>query len=281
MLAINWEIGSEIFEGYKTPNMYGLLFVSGLLIGYAVMKRMFKKENIKDDYLDKLVLYVVIATIVGARLGHVLFYGPYFDETLANGYINRGYFSHPLDILKVWEGGLASHGGAIALLIALYLYSKNVLKKPILWILDRMAAPIAIAAAFIRLGNLFNHEIVGHVTDVPWAFSFSQYWSEELKMYDPSPRHPTQLYEAICYLVIFAVLMYFFWKKNKWQVQGYLFGWFLILLFGARFFVEFFKMAQTARDNEWLLNTGQLLSIPFVLLGILLLIRSRKVKPAE
>lgn len=281
-LVIHWNVNSEIIDGWKTPNLYGLLFVTGLLLGYFVIKKMFKKENINDEYLDKLVFYVVLATIVGARLGHVLFYGPYFDGINELGNMERGYFSHPMDIFKVWEGGLASHGGAIALLIALYIFSKKVVHKPYLWILDRISAPIAIAGCFIRLGNLVNHEIVGHRTDVPWAFSFSQYYNETLGTLDPAPRHPAQLYEAIAYLSIFIILMYFFWKKNKWQIQGYIFGWFLVLLFGARFFIEFFKVGQTARDAVWAINTGQMLSIPFILFGIYLLVRKKtKVESKE
>jgi len=129
-LAINWSMGSELIDGWKTPNLYGLLFVSGLIGGYFVVRRMYRKEGVNEELLDKLVLYMVLATIVGARLGHVLFYGPYFDEFTSSGILTeRGYFSHPLDILKVWEGGLASHGGVLAILIALYFYSKKSSKK--------------------------------------------------------------------------------------------------------------------------------------------------------
>lgn len=266
MLAIRWDVTPEIIDGWKTPNFYGLLFITGLILGYFVVKRMYKKAEMPDESLDKLVLYMVIATIVGARLGHVLFYGPYFGPD--------GYFSHPLSILKVWEGGLASHGGAIAILIALYFYSKKIIKKPLLWILDRIAAPIAIAATFIRLGNLMNSEIVGDVTDVPWAFEFVNYFNEDLMMFDPSPRHPAQLYEAIAYLIIFGILMFLFWKKQAYKKPGIVFGTFLVLLFSARFFIEFIKMGQTARDAVYPINTGQMLSIPFVLAGIYIIYRA-------
>lgn len=267
---ITWDVSPEIVEGWKTPNMYGLLFVTGLILGYFVIKRVFKKEGIPEEQLDKLVFYMVIATIVGARLGHVLFYGPYFGVD--------GYFSNPLSIFKVWEGGLASHGGAIAIVIALYFYSKKVSKKPMLWIFDRIGAPIAIAGCFIRLGNLVNSEIVGDPTNVPWAFSFVNYWNEELKAFDPAPRHPAQLYEAFAYLFIFFILIYLYWKRNAWKKQGYLFGVFLILLFGARFLIEFVKIGQTERDAYMALNTGQMLSIPFVLAGIYIVYRSTKTK---
>lgn len=275
-LVINWDVTPEIIEGWKTPNYYGLLFVTGLMIGYFVMRRIFKREGVHEKFLDQLVLYVVVATIVGARLGHVFFYGPYWDEFQGDILIREGYLSHPLTILKVWEGGLASHGGAIALLIALWLYSRHVVKLPLLWVLDRIVAPIAIAGCFIRLGNLMNSEIVGDPTNLPWAFSFPNYYNEITNQYDATPRHPAQLYEAISYLFIFLFLMFLFWKKKMYEKSGVLFGTFLILLFGARFFIEFIKLGQTDRDAVLPINTGQILSIPFVLAGIFILWRGLK-----
>lgn len=273
ILAIDWTMTPEIFTGLKTPNLYGILFVTGLVIGYFVVKRMFKMEGIKDDVLDKLVMYMVVGTIVGARLGHVLFYGPYYDEVI-DGRLVEGYFSHPLDIFKVWQGGLASHGAAIAILIGLYTFSKYTVKKPFLWILDRISAPTAMGAVFIRLGNLVNHEIVGHPTDVPWAFKFHNYWNSSIKAFDATPRHPAQLYESICYLISFGILMFLFWKRDAWKKPGFIFGSFLILIFGTRLIVEFFKLGQTARDEVLFLNTGQLLSIPFIIVGIVLIYRA-------
>jgi len=270
-LAINWDVSAEIIDGWKTPNLYGLLFVTGLVIGYFIIKRMFNKEGVKDDYLDKLVLYMVLATVVGARLGHVFFYGPYWGVD--------GYFSNPLSIFKIWEGGLASHGGAIAILIALLIYSRRVVKKPMIWILDRIAAPIAIAACFIRLGNLINHEIVGIPTNLPWAFSFSRFYNQELGGYDLTPRHPAQLYEAICYLLAFLILIFIYWKKRGYEKPGLVFGLFLVLVFGTRFCVEFIKIGQTARDSVLFLNTGQILSIPLVLAGVYILWKALKKKP--
>lgn len=272
MLAIRWDVTPEIIEGWKTPNFYGLLFVTGLVLGYFVIRKMFRKEQIADEILDKLVLYVVIATVVGARLGHVFFYDWSY------------YKAHPEDIIKVWEGGLASHGGAIALVIALILFNWRVLKKPTMWIFDRIAAPIAIAGTFIRLGNLMNSEIVGTPTDVPWAFEFVYYFNENIMQFDPTPRHPAQLYEAIMYLFIFVILMFLFWKKNAWKKPGLMFGTFLILLFGGRFFVEFFKMGQSVYDESLAINTGQRLSIPFVIAGIAILIwslRNKKIQSYE
>jgi len=280
ILAINWNVSSELIEGWKTPNLYGLLFVTGLIIGYFVVHRMFKKEGIEESQLDKLVLYMVLATIIGARLGHVLFYGPYWDVYNEVGMrIEEGYFSHPLNILKIWEGGLASHGGAMAILISLYIFSKKVSKRPMMWILDRIVAPIAIAGCFIRLGNLVNHEIVGDITTVPWGFRFMHHdcmpW-QQCDWADIPIRHPAQLYEAISYIFIFVILMYMYWKKDAWKRSGMLFGTFLILLFGARFLVEFVKVDQAARDASMPINTGQMLSIPFVLAGIYILWRAMK-----
>ncbi len=280
-LAINWAVDSEIIDGLRTPNLYGLLFVSGLIIGYFVVKKMYEKENMSADSLDKLVMYMVLATIVGARLGHVLFYGPYFDEVVNGVTVERGYFSHPEDIFKVWEGGLASHGAAIAILISLYMYSKKVVQKPFIWILDRISAPIAIGGTCIRLGNLVNHEMVGETTSLPWGFRFLHHdcLYPYLCSWDQIPvRHPAQLYEAICYFIAFLILLFLYWKKESWRQPGKVFGFFLIFIFGARFIVEFVKLGQTARDEVLLLNTGQLLSIPFVLAGIYLIWKSNKLQ---
>lgn len=274
--SIHWAVDSQLIDGWRTPNLYGLLFVSGIIMGYFVIRKMFRAEQVEDKILDTLVTYMVLATIIGARLGHVLFYGPYWDK-IANGQIvERGYFSHPGDIVKIWEGGLASHGAAVAILIALFIFTKKVSKRSYIWILDRIAAPIAIAATFIRLGNLVNHEMVGYVTDVPWAFEFQYYFNEAIGNYDPTPRHPAQLYEAICYFISFGVLLYLYWKLKKWQQPGFVFGSFLILIFGSRIICEFFKLGQTARDYTLPLNTGQLLSIPLVIAGIYLVMKAAK-----
>lgn len=272
--AINWDVSSELIDGYKTPNLYGLLFVTGLILGYFVVKRMFKKEGIEEQSLDKLVLYMVLGTIIGARLGHVFFYGPYWDVIDADGVVlERGYLSHPEDIIKIWEGGLASHGAAVMILIMLFIYSKKVIKKPYLWILDRIAAPTAIGGAFIRLGNLVNHEMVGDVTTVPWGFRFLHHdcpYPYECSWNAIPARHPAQLYEAICYFIAFGILMFLYWKRDLWKKPGVVFGSFLIFIFGSRILVEFVKLGQTARDEYLFLNTGQLLSIPLVLAGIYL-----------
>lgn len=274
ILGIDWNASSELIPGWSTPNKYGLLFVSGIIIGFYVIKRMFKKENIEEVVLDKLLIYMVIATIIGARLGHVLFYGPYFDRFDSQGVLlERGYFSNPIDILKIYEGGLASHGAAIAIFIALYLFSRNISKKPILWILDRVAAPIAIASCFIRLGNLVNHEIIGDPTDLPWGFRFNQAGPDYLINGEQVFRHPAQLYEALIYILLFGLLMYLYWKRNAQNKPGVLFGTLLIVMFIGRFLVEFVKVGQTQRDEILAINTGQMLSIPFILLGVFFLVR--------
>jgi prolipoprotein diacylglyceryl transferase len=280
-LFIHWAVDSELIDGWRTPNLYGLLFVSGIVLGYFVIRKMFRAEQIEDKILDTLVTYMVLATIIGARLGHVLFYGPYWDEVVDGQIIERGYFSHPADIIKIWEGGLASHGAAIAILIALFVFTKKVSGRSYIWILDRIAAPIAIAGTFIRLGNLVNHEMVGYLTDVPWAFEFQYYYNSAIGNYDPSPRHPAQLYEAICYFISFWILLYLYWKLKKWQQPGFVFGSFLILIFGARIICEFFKLGQTARDYTLPLNTGQLLSIPLVIAGIYLIYNALKKQANE
>lgn len=282
--AIHWDVEPTLIEGWDTPNLYGLLFVTGLILGYFVIRRMFRKEGIPDAKLDTLVLYVILATIIGARLGHVIFYGPWWDVYNSSGVrIEEGYFSHPYNIIKIWEGGLASHGGGFAILFALWIYTKRVSEKSYLWILDKIAAPVAAAGIFIRLGNLVNSEIVGKQTDLPWGFKFI-YNSESI--IDPTKfqitwdnvmtRHPSQLYESLAYLAIFIFLLVLYWKREAWKREGVVFGWFMILVFGARFLIEFTKEPQVTERGEWFLNTGQLLSIPFVLTGVYLLWRARK-----
>lgn len=286
--AIHWDVTPQLIDGWDTPNLYGLLFVTGLILGYFVIRRMFKKEGIPDAKLDSLVLYVILATIIGARLGHVIFYGPWWDGVNEYGMHEQGYFSHPYNILKIWEGGLASHGGIIAILIALYIYSRRVMKKPYLWIMDRISAPVAIATVFIRLGNLVNSEIVGKATNLPWGFKFIYHSGSiinnkpgQITFDDVMTRHPSQLYEALCYLTIFFVLMFMYWKREAWKKPGKLFGWGLVLLFSARFLVEFTKEPQVTERGEWFLNTGQLLSIPFMIVGVWLLWRIRNQKPVS
>jgi prolipoprotein diacylglyceryl transferase len=259
LLSILWDVKPEIFSlGPITVRWYGLLFALGFLLGYQLVEKMFKKEGIPLEWLEKLFMYTLIATVIGARLGHVIFYGWEF------------YSQHPVEILKIWHGGLASHGAIIGILVALYYYSKKVSNKSILWVLDRVAIPVALAGFFIRTGNLMNSEIIGIQTDLAWGFQFVK-----ASIYEPlAPRHPAQLYEALCYLASFGVLMYMYWKTNAKEYAGRLIGIFFMLIFTARFFIEFIKENQEAFEEGMALNMGQWLSIPFVLLGAFLAYKS-------
>ncbi len=265
LLAIHWDIDPEIFNiGSFAVRWYGLLFALGFLLGYQLVERMFKKEGIPLEWLEKLFIYTLIATIIGARLGHVFFYGWEF------------YSQNPIEIFKVWRGGLASHGATIGILIALYFYSKKVSKKSILWVLDRVAVPVALAGFFIRMGNLMNSEIVGTQTNLAWGFEFVR-----ASIYEPlAPRHPAQLYEALCYLMSFGILMFMYWKTNAKEYAGRLIGAFFIFIFTARFFIEFIKENQEEFEEGMMLNMGQWLSIPFILLGVYLVYNSFKKQKA-
>ena len=252
---IHWNIDPSLINwGGLEIRYYGVLFATGFLLGYFLIQKIFKKENIPEKELDLLTTVVVIGTIIGARLGHVLFYAPEY------------YFQNPQEILMIWHGGLASHGGALGILLALIYYTKRSQKKSYLWILDRLVIATALAGGFIRIGNLMNSEIVGIQTSAPWAFIFERL--------DSIPRHPAQLYEAIGYFIIAAIL-YFIYKKHEAQTpRGRIFSWFFILVFSFRFMIEFLKVDQIREETITALNMGQLLSIPFVIAGILLLIYS-------
>lgn len=261
MLAyINWTVKPEIFDIMGIAvRWYGVLFASSFFIGYLIMERIFKNEGADLKSLDTLTTYLIVATVVGARLGHCLFYEP------------EKYLSNPIEILKVWEGGLASHGAAIGVIVALWLYSRKT-KQAFLWTIDRVAILAGLAGAFIRLGNLMNSEIFGYQTDVPWAFVF--------RLVDDVPRHPTQLYEALSYFLIFFFLLGLYYKKHKALKPGFLLGLFLILVFTARFFIEFLKEPQVGFEENMLLDMGQWLSIPFVMLGLYLVFRKFENKHA-
>lgn len=256
---IIWNVNPEIFHlGPFSIRWYGLLFAAGFLIGYNIVERMFKHEHENLKWLDSIFIYLIVATIVGARLGHVFFYG--WDY----------YKLNPEEIIQVWHGGLASHGGAIGILIALFIHSKVVTKRSMLWTLDRIVVPTALVGAMIRTGNLMNSEIYGVQTDLPWGFIFER--NGEMV-----PKHPTQIYEALAYLLTFGILMYLYWKRPKVKYkQGMILGWFFILVFTARFFIEFIKEVQEQFEAGMALKMGQWLSIPFVLLGIFLVIRAIK-----
>jgi len=259
--AINWDVNPEIFRiGNFAVRWYGLLFASGFFFGYLIFMRFFKKEGLSVELLDKLTIYMAIGTVVGARLGHCLFYEPDY------------YLRNPVEILKIWRGGLASHGAAIGILIALWLFVRKY-KKPFIWILDRIVVVVALAGALIRLGNLMNSEIYGIETTLPWGFVF-------IRNLEVVPKHPTQIYEALTYFIVFGLLLAIYVRTDAKFRPGTLFSLFLILVFGMRFLIEFIKEDQVGFEAGMSLNMGQWLSIPFVLLGIALLIfyRPKSVK---
>lgn len=256
---IVWDVNPDIYSGFITVRWYGLMFAIGFLIGFNLVGKMFKREGAPESWLSTLLIYVGVATVVGARLGHVLFYQ--WDY----------YSQHPWKILATWEGGLASHGGAIGIIIAVILYSIFTTRRNPLWTFDRLTIVIALVGGLIRIGNLMNSEIFGHPTDLPWGFMFvrSAEWNE---MYFGQACHPTQIYEALTYFALFALMMWMYWCKNLGERPGLLFGTFLVGTFGSRFFIEFIKNNQVAFEDSMTLNMGQWLSIPFVLLGIGLII---------
>ncbi len=251
-----WNVDPVLIAlGPITIHWYGALFASAIFAGLYYMKWIYQQEKQNVESLDNLLVYVVVGIIVGARLGHCLFYDPDF------------YLANPLKILAIWEGGLASHGGGLGAIIGTYLYTR---KAPFsfLWLLDRLAIATALFGIFVRSANFVNAEILGKPTDVPWAIIFGRI--------DNIARHPAQLYEAIAYALIFIVLTAVYKLTKAKNYQGMLLGLFLIMTFTARFIIEFFKQQQAAYTLEISLNTGQMLSIPFFLVGVLLVIWSIK-----
>ena len=257
---ITWDVSPLIFTiGSFSIRWYGLLFAMSFAVGYVIMLRFFKKEDLPESLLDKLSMYMLIATVVGARLGHVFFY-------------EWDYYSKHLDeILMVWKGGLASHGAAIGILTALYFFARTS-KRTYFWTLDRIVIVVALSGFFIRTGNLMNSEIYGKLTNLPWGFIF-------VRSGETLPRHPTQIYEALCYLGIFSFLLWYYYHKDGKPREGFLFGFFLATLFTVRFLLEFLKEPQVNFENHMTLNMGQLLSIPFILAGLIIIFR--KSKPIE
>ncbi len=255
---ITWDVSPIIFDlGPLQVRWYGLFFALAFIICYIVLERfVFKREGIKVELLDKLATYVIIGTVVGARLGHILFYEP--------GY----YLSNPLKILAIWQGGLASHGAAIGILLAIYFFVRKT-GKSYWWVIDRVVIVVAVAGFFIRMGNLMNSEIYGHVTSLPWGFIFVRDGQTE-------PRHPTQIYEGLSYLILFFALLSYYTKNYLTMRPGTIFGIFLIVLFGVRFLIEFLKEPQVDFETNMVLNMGQWLSIPFIIYGIYLLWRNTR-----
>lgn len=254
---IVWDVNPDAFviPVLNHPvRWYGLSWAFGFLFSQQLMYYMYKKYGRPTDEVDTLTVYMVLAAVLGARLGHVLFYDP------------LEYIHEPWRILAVWEGGLASHGGAIGILVAMYFFSKKT-KVKYLWILDRVVVVAALSGFLIRLGNLMNSEMVGIPTTVPWAFIFT--------LVDKVPRHPAQLYEAIYCFFLFVFLFSLWYKKRVTLPDGILSGWFLIILFSLRFIDEFFKVNQSSFEDGLALNMGQILSIPFVIAGVIILLHAR------
>lgn len=255
---IEWNVSPEIFSiGPLSVRWYGVLFAISFVIGFQIMHWIYKKENKPENDLNDLIWYMILGTVIGARLGHCLFYNPNY------------YLSHPIEMIKVWQGGLASHGAAIGILITLFLYTRKKKDQPYLWVLDRIVIVAALGGSLIRLGNLFNSEIIGKPADLPWAFVFVQ-------INEKVPRHPAQLYESIAYLITFFVLFFYYKKKKGIFKPGYIFGLFLVMVFAFRFLVEFLKENQSSFEKDMVLNMGQILSIPLILIGIYLIIRKPK-----
>ena len=252
---ITWDANPTIISWPVTVRWYGLMFAIGFWIGFNIVARMFRHEGAPERWLGTLLLYVGVGTVVGARLGHVFFYA--WDY----------YSQHPVEILYTWEGGLASHGGAIGVILAVILFSIFVSKRSPMWTFDRLVIAIALVGGLIRFGNLMNSEIYGHYTDMPWGFIF-------VRNGETMPAHPTQIYEALCYFALFGLLMWMYWRKNAQERPGLIFGTFLVGLFMPRFLIEYVKNVQEPWEADMVLNMGQLLSIPFVLLGIFLIVRA-------
>ena len=269
ILFVHWHVDPVLFHiGSLGIRWYSLLFVSGFIIGWFIFKKFFAREGVPEKLLDPLLYTLLICTIVGARLGHCLFYQP--DYYLGSW---KGF----AEIFMPWKGGLASHGGAIALLLGMWWFSVHYGKKydfDFLWIMDRLCITVAFAGCLIRLGNLFNSEIYGDVTNLPWGVIF------DLRG-ETMPKHPTQLYEAGSYLILGLILLWVYNRRLDKVHRGFFFGLFLVGCFGMRFLIEFIKEPQVGFEETMALDMGQILSIPFIIAGIVLLILAAvRKKPA-
>jgi phosphatidylglycerol:prolipoprotein diacylglycerol transferase len=302
-LTMIWNPSEGIDLGFFMIRYYSLMWVVAFALGFYVMKKIFIREGESLDKLDSLFFYTIIATMFGARLGHVIFYqSELFKEDFLSVFL-------PIRTNPEFEftgfSGLASHGAAIGIIIAMFYYSRNIIKKPMLWVLDRVVLSVSLGAIFIRIGNFINSEILGRTTDSPLGIKFiqdeynhyqitqetgianyKQAYSAAINNPEFAPlienisaKHPVQLYEAFGYVIVFAILYYLYWKTNARTKQGYLFGVFMILLWSIRFFAEFIKESQGGFEGaDPLLSTGQWLSIPFIILGFYLIRRSKEVK---
>lgn len=256
-----WDVDPEIFRiGPLAPRWYGLLFALGFVFGYWIMERIYRHEGRSEESLSSLFLYVFLGTLIGARLGHVLFYQPDY------------YLRRPWEILMIWQGGLASHGGFSGVLIAIYLHLRKTREMSFLELADRLTIPSMLTAALIRVGNFFNSEILGAPSSVPWAVVFARV--------DNVPRHPAMLYEALAYAAIFVWLYLAYWRTGIARVPGRMLGATFVTAFGARFLIEFLKEAQAPFEQALPLNMGQLLSLPFIAIGVWLFVRRPSVVAA-
>lgn len=275
LLSVTWQVDPTIFTLFgREIRWYGLLWVIGLIVAVYIVQRIFKNEKLPEKWFDSLFGYMMLGIILGARLGHCLFYEPQY------------YLANPLEIVKIWEGGLASHGGVIGIIIAVWLYSRRVTRKSMLWTFDRVMVPTGFTAAMIRFGNLMNHEIYGGPTNLPWGFRFIDnvgLWMRGAEPIYTEPSHPTQIYEALFYLVVFAITMHMYWKTNARERQGLILGVGIALIFITRFFIEFVKNVQVDSEEAMRENTGlilgQWLSIPFIVWGIWLIWQALRRKP--
>ena len=292
-LNIVWNPPTGIDLGFFMIRYYSLMFVIAFGLGWYIMKNIFERENESLEKLDSLFIWTVLSTLIGARLGHVLFYDwEYYRNHLLEIFLP---FRFTPDFEFTGFQGLASHGAAISIIIGMYFFSKNIMKKPLLWMLDRIVIPVASGAIFVRLGNFFNSEIVGKETDSSFGIQFvrdfyspaevmnttqianpNQAYSAiatnskfaELLQQVPT-KHPAQLYEAFCYIFVFAILFFLYWKTKTKEKEGFLFGLFLVLLWSVRFVVEYVKESQGGFESALgLFSTGQWLSIPFILVGL-------------
>ena len=264
-LSVVWNVDPVILKiGPLAIRWYSLLFVAGFPLGYWLFTKFYKDEGLSEKLLEPLLYALLIGTIVGARVGHCVFYEPSYFLTK----------EHWFEILQPWKGGLASHGGAIGVLLAIWWYCSRYGKKNgfgMLWLLDRLVIAVAFAGCFIRLGNLFNSEIYGCATDLPWGFIFE-------RRGETFPKHPTQIYESLTYLLLGFLLLWMYRKKLDKIYRGMLLGTFFTICFGMRFLIEYIKQANIYFDNFFGLNMGQVLSIPFIAVGIFFIIRSYIVK---
>lgn len=270
---VTWTVDPEIINiAGRGIRWYGLLWGLGFLIGLEIMKKQFKMANQNDTWADKLFMYVFLGAIIGARIGHCFFYEW------------STYSRDIIRVLYIWEGGLASHGAAIGILVSMYFYNKYVTKMGYIWIFDRISMSAAIGGLLIRLGNLMNHEIYGSVTDLPWGFRFVDNVEQWMRGAEPiftAPSHPTQIYEMLYCLAAILVTGYLYFIKKAYDKKGLIFGSFLLIIFGSRFFLEFLKLNQEAFEDGMILNMGQILSLPFMIWGAWLVVNALYIQPRK